>query len=112
MYFIYDEEYLDEDDVFDYTMSPSFESFEKAANHGTRRAIRDNKTMVTLITERGMIISFWNPLLDAPKSKLSKSGKVYKYKPKWVQKFSKKGELEGKSDPPDIPDICPEFDVE
>ena len=112
MYFIYDEEYLDEDDVFDYTTSPSFDSFEKAANYGTRRAIRDSKSMVTLITEQGMIISFWNPHLDSPKSKLGKSGKVYKYKPNWVQKFKKMGELEGKVEPPVIPDICPEFDVD
>jgi len=114
MYFIYDEEYLDEDDVFDYLMSPSFKTFEKAANYGTLKALRENKSMVTLITRAGMIITFWNPHLDDPKSQISNKGIISfkKYTPNWVKKYGKKGELEGKSDPPVIPDICPEFDVD
>jgi hypothetical protein len=114
MYFIYDEEYLDEDDDFDYLMSPCFETFEKAANYGTLKALRENKSMVTLITKVGMIITFWNPLLDDPKSQISNKGIISfkKYTPDWIKTHYKKGEKGGKKPKPDIPDICPEFDVD
>ena len=116
MYFIYDEEYLDEDDDFNYILAPSFESFEKAANYGTRKALKENKRMVTLITEEGMIVTFWNPLLDDPQEPGHKMGTLSntfkKYIPKWYRKYKKKGELKGNFDPPDIPDVCPEFDVD
>ena len=114
MYFIYDEEYLDEEGDFDYLMSPCFESFEKASQYGILRALRDNKKIVTLISEEGSIITFYNPHLDEPKSQISKVsvGPFKKYLPNWIQKHYKKGQTKGKETPPDIPDICPEFDVD
>jgi len=114
MYFIYDEEYLDEDGDFDYLMSPSFETFEDASNYGTRKAIHDGKNIVTLISEEGAIISFCNRNLDPPKSQIVHTGTVSikKYLPNWIKVHYKKGKKRGKKPKPDIPDICPEFDIE
>ena len=98
MYFIYDEEYLDEDGDFDYIMSPCFDNFEQ----------------VTLITDEGMIITFWNPMLDQHILHGNPNGKVSlkKYLPKWAKNYKKKVRKKGEIDTPDIPDICPEFDVD
>ena len=114
MYYIYDEEYLDDDGDFDYLMSPCYDSFEQAAGYGIIKAQRDNKKIVTLINDEGGIITFWNPRLDEPMTQGKKEGTVSfkKHPTNWVQKFKKMGELEGKFDPPVIPDICPEFDVD
>lgn len=114
MYFIYDEEYLDEDGDFDYIMSPCFDNFEQAANHGVIIAQRENKNIVTLITDEGMIITFWNPMLDQHILHGNPNGKVSlkKYLPKWAKNYKKKVRKKGEIDTPDIPDICPEFDVD
>ena len=114
MYFIYDEEYLDEDGDFDYLKSPCFESFEKASQYGILRALRNDKKMVTLISEDGSIITFYNPHLDDPKSQISNKGIISfkKYTPDWIKTHYKKGEKGGKKPKPDIPDICPEFDLD
>ena len=116
MYFLYDDEYLDEDDDFNYLKSPCFESFEKAANYGILKALRENKRLVTLITEEGMIITFWNPHLDDPQEPGHKMGTLNhsfkKYLPKWAKNYKKKEQKRKKIDPTDIPDVCPEFDVD
>ncbi len=116
MYFIYDENYLDENDDFNYVMSPCFESFEKAANYGIRKAIRADKKIVTLITDEGMIITFWNPHLEDPQEPGHKMGTINhtfkEYLPKWYKSYKKKEQLKDKIDPTDIPDVCPEFDVD
>ena len=116
MYFIYDDEYLDEDDDFNYLKSPCFESFEKAANYGILKALRENKRLVTLITGEGMIITFWNPHLDDPQEPGHKMGTLNhsfkKYLPKWAKNYKKKEQKRKKIDPTDIPDVCPEFDVD